>query len=921
MKPKLFAKRVLSLILCVVMLLSCWVFTAPDVYANQTDGNYSVKVKIEVTKNDNMKSGTYVRLNYGGTYDTLYSLSKNKVQYYTTEYTREIPSFPTGVKINMVLDGWFGNATWKMHVYIYNYNSGGYQELSCSGDTGGNYAMGTDNHYFEIKVKDSQKPYAASIAGINGSDTLTLNPDGGAVSESYSPGLVRDQYGYNISGATATLTSDNAGGTSFTSNTLYGDANCNSSNDYPVTLTATYGSITTTKTVTVQTFDYTVNFVNYDGSSIATQTGIDYGGSADVPTNAQYTITKPADNTYTYTHDDTQWSGDYTNLSGVQTKTVTATYTPHYIDYTVTFNNDDGSLYASGTYHYGDTVSAPATNPSKQQDDENTYEFAGWSPAVATTCTGSAVYTAQYTPSKRNYTVQFKDADGNVIPGFTQTLNWNAAITAPDTNPTKASTSTIDYTFNKWVNEADGSDYTGRCVGSINYIPSWTESTRHYTVTFQKEDGTVISSNSEMLYQSVPSQAGIVPALIDKAPDDNGHYTAAWDRDVTQPITGDTIFKIVYTLVPHTWVDPAGVVKTPATCVATGVKVVTCSVCNHEVEQEIPIDSTNHDPELKQNTAPDDRTAGKCYYQCTRCDKYFAAFDNGTDYYPDDTAQDTLQDALDVEGSAEIPAPTFNSYDDSRIGYNYDDRGASLKLTKETEAGLDTIQKMRFAGSVAVPANIPKIIKYDNYAHYINGELDQITDSDCILDFGFVYTQMQYIAEEPADAYDPYEPDLSQMVIGGDNMAKMSVPSKNSDSGTLDISKKISTWAGVTPHQDSGLTFLTFNLLINVKEKNWKRIYAARTYITYKYHGEIYTVYDGTADDYGSARAVWYVASVNLAMYGEETEPYIVKMCQFLRENITEKDNIEPLIQSDGNGTDWWKYRNDYGLEPSEYDL
>ena len=238
---------------------------------------------------------------------------------------------------------------------------------------------------------------------------------------------------------------------------------------------------------------------------------------------------------------------------------------------------------------------------------------------------------------------------------------------------------------------------------------------------------------------------------------------------------------------------------------------------------------------------------------------------------------------------------------------------------------------MRFAGSVAVPANIPKVIKYENYAHYINGELDQITDSDCILDFGFVYTQMQYIAEEPAGDYDSYEPDLSKIVIGAkDNNGKqivfqMSVPSKNSDSGTLDISGDTSTWAGVSPHQDSGSTFLTFNLLINVKEKNWKRIYAARTYITYKYHGEIYTVYDGTTDDYGSARAVWYVAKATLEEYGKETEPSIVKMCQFLRENITEKtagigesSNIEAFIQKHGNGSDWWRYRND-GLEPSEY--
>ena len=54
MKTKSVTKRVLSVILCTVMLFSCWVFTAPGASA-QNAGNYDVRVTINVTGTNNIK--------------------------------------------------------------------------------------------------------------------------------------------------------------------------------------------------------------------------------------------------------------------------------------------------------------------------------------------------------------------------------------------------------------------------------------------------------------------------------------------------------------------------------------------------------------------------------------------------------------------------------------------------------------------------------------------------------------------------------------------------------------------------------------------------------------------------------------------------------------------------------------------------
>ena len=76
-------------------------------------------------------------------------------------------------------------------------------------------------------------------------------------------------------------------------------------------------------------------------------------------------------------------------------------------------------------------------------------------------------------------------------------------------------------------------------------------------------------------------------------------------------------------------------------------------------------------------------------------------------------------------------------------------------------------------------------------------------------------------------------------------------------------------WKGVSAHDDdlggSGKT-LTFNLVINVKARNWKKAYCARAYIKYVYNGVEYTVYDNSF----SSRSVGQIAPL-IAQSNSET--------------------------------------------------
>ena len=146
------------------------------------------------------------------------------------------------------------------------------------------------------------------------------------------------------------------------------------------------GNATYTATYKPTFIDYTVVFKNWDGTILSSKT-YHWGDEIAVPE----TPVKNADNTYTYTF--AGWTPNVAEKCAGNA-TYTATYTPSYIDYTVTFKNWDGSVLATNTYHYGDIVQEPNT-PTKESDLYGTYLFSGWDKSV-TNCAGDATYTATY---------------------------------------------------------------------------------------------------------------------------------------------------------------------------------------------------------------------------------------------------------------------------------------------------------------------------------------------------------------------------------------------------------------------------------------------------------------------------------------------------------------------------------------------
>ena len=256
-------------------------------------------------------------------------------------------------------------------------------------------------------------------------------------------------------------------------------------------------------------YEYKITFVTDNGEIISSATYTS-GSTVTPPTNP----TKSADNTYTYVF--VGWDQEITVVGG--NKTYTASFTPVYIDYTVVFKDYNGNTISSGTYHYGDTVTAPS-DPTRAADNTYTYAFAGWNNAVVE-CAGNTTYTATYTPTYIEYTVEFKDFGGETISS--QTYHYGDAIIVP-ANPTRAADNLGTYSFKGWDKTIVA------CEGNATYTATYDITYIDYTVTFRNDDGAVISTNTYHYGDTVA-----VPTVPTKNGDEVYTYVfAGWDSDVT----------------------------------------------------------------------------------------------------------------------------------------------------------------------------------------------------------------------------------------------------------------------------------------------------------------------------------------------------------------------------------------------------
>lgn len=268
---------------------------------------------------------------------------------------------------------------------------------------------------------------------------------------------------------------------------------------------------TFTATYTATPANYTIKFVDYDGTVLNDgNTSFNHGTSvtpAKQTADANVTRTWRDDNNeYTFTG----WAPAYAG-----TATDNVTYTAQYASatlYTITYADESGTLAtwkgttAENIPYMPEGIDA---DPTKDDDEYATdYTFSGWAtteydranpvtPAITTTRNmkvpegGTTVY-AQFTRTPIIYTVNFiygtPDAEG-VMPDHKQELEYGQEVTIP-TDTTRDDDDVYKYEFRGWDKTVSET-----VNGNATYTALYRKSYVYYTVAWYQPDLTTTAQN------------------------------------------------------------------------------------------------------------------------------------------------------------------------------------------------------------------------------------------------------------------------------------------------------------------------------------------------------------------------------------------------------------------------------------------
>ena len=219
---------------------------------------------------------------------------------------------------------------------------------------------------------------------------------------------------------------------------------------------------------------YIIKFKNYDHSNLPNgEVEVAYGS---VPEYNSTPTRQPDKTASAYTF--LGWSSDGGNtvipkdhprpavtceVASDCVKTYEAVFEPTYIEYQITFRNEEGTFSDTKTYHYHEKINIP-TAPKKEASGSYEYVFIGWDPSISEggRVEEDKIYTAKYA---RSYTIYY------MLDGGTNSSNNPTAYTSLDqiifNAPTKSG-----YTFVGWYVDEDfsGKKVTGIAKGSTGRI-------------------------------------------------------------------------------------------------------------------------------------------------------------------------------------------------------------------------------------------------------------------------------------------------------------------------------------------------------------------------------------------------------------------------------------------------------------------
>ena len=302
------------------------------------------------------------------------------------------------------------------------------------------------------------------------------------------------------------------------------------------------GDITYTAQFTEIVNKYTITWENYDGSLIYSE-NIEYG---QMPEYTGETPVKPANAEFTYTF--IGWTPQIVEVTSDATYTATFDYIVN--KYTIIWINwDDSELYRSDV-DYGTMPEYLGETPVKENNEEFTYTFTGWTPEV-TKVTGNATYKATFKEEVNKYVITWVNYNGAVL--YSEEVAYGQLPIYAGTTPVKEGNAQYSYTFSGWTPEIV------EVTEDATYTAVFTEEVNKYTIIWVNYDNTELLKQ-ELEYGEMPEYTGETPVRF--ADEDNKYVFSIWTPEVdivTKDVTYTAVF-ITIEIFDITWKNYDGTV-------------------------------------------------------------------------------------------------------------------------------------------------------------------------------------------------------------------------------------------------------------------------------------------------------------------------------------------------------------------------
>ena len=280
-----------------------------------------------------------------------------------------------------------------------------------------------------------------------------------------------------------------------------------------------------------QTTSFTIRFVNYDGTVLKEATY----EKGEYPRYVGVTPTRPNDGDVSYTF--TGWTPAIEAVNGDATYVATYSASYNQSTYVIKFVNYDGTVLQSTEYQVGETPSYVGMTPTRPNDGDINYVFAGWTPTIEAV-NGSATYVATFTSSYNQSTFTIKWVNWNGVVLETDTCAYGETPVYNGAEPSKPAENDTGYVFSGW------SPVVVEVTGDATYVAQFDMSNENleYAITWYNSDGSFLAQDY--------FKHGETPVYNHETPTrdpsvENTYAFVGWTPEITE-VTRSASYKAVY---------------------------------------------------------------------------------------------------------------------------------------------------------------------------------------------------------------------------------------------------------------------------------------------------------------------------------------------------------------------------------------